>query len=243
MKARGFTLIELLLVMVIVFLLAALLFPVLGGARRSAHAVTCLAGLSQLSSGWGALMVQDKGIIPNTTGGSADERWDTRTLLSMGIDPNSLVEPAVSCPTVLANYGPERTTAGKTTYGINVRWRPNEVAGDNTGQSFDALVRPSTYPLFGDTFINTTGTVPLIYDEIGVRPDQSWRLGFVHEGETANVAFADGHVEAVTQGVLTGPTDANGVPMWFFNVGVGSSLAHSPKEQQQTQAPESGGSG
>lgn len=241
MRRSGFTLIEALLVAVIVALLAALLLPVLGGARRSAQAVTCRAGLVQLVGGWQALMVQDRGVIPETTGGPAEGRWDVRMLRAMGLDPNVLVEPAVSCPTVLAAFGPDPITAGQTTYGVNVRWRPNEAAGDNAGRSFDAVLRPSRYPLFGDTFVNTAGVRPLVYDEIGVRPDQGWRLGYHHEGGRANVAFADGHVEGVGREALAGPADVNGVPLWFCNVGVGQSLARGWPGRPRPWAAGSGG--
>jgi prepilin-type N-terminal cleavage/methylation domain-containing protein len=47
--AVGFTLIELLVVVGVIGMLAALLFPVLASARRSAHTVTCASNLRQLA--------------------------------------------------------------------------------------------------------------------------------------------------------------------------------------------------
>lgn len=45
---RAFSLIELLVVIAIIAILAAILFPVLAQARQKAHAITCMAHLSQL---------------------------------------------------------------------------------------------------------------------------------------------------------------------------------------------------
>jgi prepilin-type N-terminal cleavage/methylation domain-containing protein/prepilin-type processing-associated H-X9-DG protein len=51
MKRRAFTLIEILVVIAIIALLAAIIFPVFSRARESARAISCLSNLKQIGMG------------------------------------------------------------------------------------------------------------------------------------------------------------------------------------------------
>jgi len=67
-KSRAFTLIELIVVIAIVGLLAALLFPVFSQARKNSRQSVCLSNLRQLSTAT-LMYVQDYDeIVPNVTG-------------------------------------------------------------------------------------------------------------------------------------------------------------------------------
>lgn len=80
-KTSAFTLIELLVVITIIAILAALLFPVLGGIQEYGRRATCLSNLHQLTVAWLAYASDNKGnlVCPNPgvagawIGGPSDE--------------------------------------------------------------------------------------------------------------------------------------------------------------------------
>ena len=63
---RGFTLVELLVVIAIITILAALLLPVLGAAKRSAQGIACMSNLKQVAV-WGFTYADDwNGVLPTS---------------------------------------------------------------------------------------------------------------------------------------------------------------------------------
>src|SRR5688572_271338 len=58
LKKRGFTLIEILVVIAIIAILAAIIFPVFAASREKARSTACLSNLRQLGNGY-MLYVQD----------------------------------------------------------------------------------------------------------------------------------------------------------------------------------------
>ncbi|HZL43181.1 MAG TPA: type II secretion system protein, partial [Verrucomicrobiae bacterium] len=70
MKARAaFTLTELLVVMAVIAILAALLFPVLSRTRSSARGIQCLSNNRQLMVAWRMYVEESSGRLPNSKGG------------------------------------------------------------------------------------------------------------------------------------------------------------------------------
>jgi general secretion pathway protein G len=77
MSRKGFTVIELLIVIAIIAILAALLFPVLAKARNSAKQSTCLSNLKQIGGGF-SIYMQDY-----------DDHWP------LGLDPADKYTPQI----------------------------------------------------------------------------------------------------------------------------------------------------
>jgi prepilin-type N-terminal cleavage/methylation domain-containing protein/prepilin-type processing-associated H-X9-DG protein len=65
MRNKGFTLIELLTVVAIIAILAAILLPVLAGAKSRARSTQCLNNLRQLQTGWLMYCSENNDGLPN----------------------------------------------------------------------------------------------------------------------------------------------------------------------------------
>ncbi|MEO6908979.1 MAG: prepilin-type N-terminal cleavage/methylation domain-containing protein [Abditibacteriaceae bacterium] len=105
-KRSGFTLIEILVVIGIIALLAAILFPVLSRARESARAKACMSNLQQLGLAF-QQYTQDYG--RRYPGAGQYQKWDLGGHWVSG--PHNQPIASLSPP-----YGPFPTTAGSTTY-------------------------------------------------------------------------------------------------------------------------------
>ena len=70
----AFTLLELLLVMAVIAIMAALLFPALTKARGRAQAISCLNNARQLAVGWALYSDDHEGRLPYNLGGAGVRR-------------------------------------------------------------------------------------------------------------------------------------------------------------------------
>lgn len=205
-RRHAFTLIELLTVIALIAILMAILIPVVGRMRAAAQSSDCLSTLRQ----WGIILqlyAQDnQGGAPNPwLPPHEDNNTDTAIawtgpLVAGGYVPQPEAYEMLVCPTTDTVAG-----NGTTCYGMNRRlaaWNERHWYVRN-------MINPTRTIVLGDGGINPNWGV----DRQGSagatisHPDEASRdwdtLGFREIGNTANVLFADGHVEALTREEVT----------------------------------------
>ena len=220
---RGFTLVELLVVIAIVAVLAALAIPAALGVRARAQSVHCLNNVRQLGLALGTFVADHHEyplfINPGGRKGQNDaHRVTWSAAIFPSVDTDSFFEKGVwDCPTASKPDGWQEFEV-YADYGYNAYGMGTFAPGDDLGlgsaastSGKDAVRQPikegqvttpsDTYAL-GDSF---TGWSTVIQDGTGVlwrNKSAEERLGNTarakrRHGGSANIAFADGHTEAV----------------------------------------------
>lgn len=194
-RSRGFTLIEVLVVVAILSILAAILFPVLSRARREGQRMTCIVNLKQISQAMMLYTVDADDRIAYAT----SRHHKNQLLFPEGFP---FVEEARSAPTVdslLARYGvtqaqwhcPEDTISEMFRVGTDRKssWFLEEGSSYEysvflafSGTRLGQPAEPAKTRLFSDIerFHGPQPRVP------------------VSLGSLAQVVFFDGHVESLT---------------------------------------------
>jgi prepilin-type N-terminal cleavage/methylation domain-containing protein/prepilin-type processing-associated H-X9-DG protein len=99
-RRHAFTLIELLIVLGVIALLAALLFPAVSSIRRQAKVTQCASNLRQICAAMHAYAVDNKGKFPDMTlPGTGANLWDvshffTQEMRRLGVDFRTYLCPA-----------------------------------------------------------------------------------------------------------------------------------------------------
>ncbi len=204
-KRSGFTLIEILVVIGIIALLAAILFPVLSRARESARSKVCLSNLQQLGLAF-QQYVQDAG--RRYPGAGEFQKWGNGGHWVSGVNsatevlagnnppfplsatnPSAYVDKGALYPYVRSEavYHCPSVKDGdikKVTYSMNCA-----IAGMN-----DVRLRtPTEIILLVDEAHNNDG---FFYTESGNSTDA---ITDIHNG-AGNLLFTDGHVKSYTNG-------------------------------------------
>ena len=209
---RAFTLIELLVVISIIALLIAILLPALGAARRSATAMQCLNHHKQLGLATQMYIDENKDLFPqpfqdNDLGNAEKVKvlWFNALdsyLSDISQDYSSASERNYNIykqDPVYASFGEDTGTTGgngSRTIKMNVNF------GDLSGGSFEfhklsSLRTPTKTVTYFDGLSRDAGLT--INSGINTAFHGSEIDVYTRHGGSANVAFADGHVEAASQ--------------------------------------------
>ena len=209
--ASGFTLVELLIVIAIVAILMALLFPAVSSMKARANSVRCVNNLRQLYQGsllyladhdqkfWPAYWTGGAGWYYDNAG--VDEAHGPLYYINYSINRDHLRSgTAMDCP---ANA--EGWALWMLDYGYNACLCPM-AAGGPSPYSMAAITQPSKVLLFMDGrqyafFPYQTPSDP------SQRFPKATSGAFVHPNKTANCLFVDGHVQSMTEADLKNDPD------------------------------------
>ncbi len=220
---RGFTLIKLLVVITIILLIAAILFPVFAKVREKARQTTCASNLKQI----GLAITQyatdyDDSLPPAENGGLFATSWrslvfpyvKSARVFACPSNPYSgaIAAGEVSLPVSYAANETLMTIPPVTLVNPNLIQYPAQIflVGESSGGGW-RLHNPPNSPLT-NPLCAVTGPGGCEYPEAGVGlPTSSTDLFAGHSG-FGNWLFADGHCKAMN------PTQTcQGVDMWDLN--------------------------
>jgi len=211
---RGFTLIELLIVITIIAILAAILFPVFARAREKARQTVCASNLRQLGLAFG-MYVQDYDEtylggrdydLPNVFAGSGSATVNEYRRWPYHLYPHVRNNALFTCPTSRLAYD-----------GLDYR--------DNYGWNYDGLARraefavqsPSECFLAGDAAepYAVEGDYTVCDTYVGKFLSSAGRPGAGRHNEGGNWLHVDGHVKSLTRSDARAQCQPGAFSRWF----------------------------
>lgn len=194
-KRSAFTLIEILVVVAIIGILAAILFPVFARARENARRASCMNNMKQIAIGLQLYMESyDRRFPAQEEGGEGDAGW---ALELAEIIKNDAV---FQCPSEENSW-----EEGFTDYWMN---------GNLLGVHESEIQQPANVLFAGDGDTNSVDyalpTNPVDYGEW--EPDAEYTRRHL---EGANYTFVDGHVKWLRAGAISKDAAPNGNNVTF----------------------------
>ncbi len=191
---RAFAALEFIVVVAIVVILAAILYPVFNRASCSSRRDDCRSNLRQIALAWQQYAADENGLAPTLAVNGQFYGWSD-ALSAYGLAPTAL-----HCPSCRAAPAFNPLATGYSTY-----WMNSRIAGRN----LKIIARPARTILSGD------GEAGDARSAVSHLP-QTWRNdekspAFRHQGGAA-YAFADGHVRWLKPERITTRSSAAGAP-------------------------------
>src|SRR5688500_6053815 len=154
-KKSGFTLIEFLVVIAIIAILAALLFPVFARARENGRRASCQSNQKQILLGLAAYTKDYDDRMPPAFGGTNDMVWAGR--LDSYVKSTQLYRCPRDSKTAAIAYGrgPNNSTDFHTRYIANVRLMGWQIGDNDFTVSLAQMPRPAS-----TVYLCDGGTMP-----------------------------------------------------------------------------------
>ena len=223
MRHKAFTLIELLIVIAIVAILAALLFPTFAKVRENARRTTCTSNQRQIGMAITQYVQDADEVFPwsYSTDSGAMVGWPDEIAGYVGLK-NALIGPGrLNCPDSEVSgqaYAANGQIIGlldtvshslpqgfyRTVVGLNRISAPSSIilltdANTNTASGFGSSSREVAYPHAADSADHSAQSWDQVW--FGVGPYNNKQISWRHSGG-ANFLYVDGHVKYAHRGTL-----------------------------------------
>ena len=224
LQKQKFTLIELLVVIAIIAILAAMLLPALGKARERARSIQCVNNMKQ-QGGLISLYENDFDdyIIPTKCTGYGDWSWNYSKMLYSVLKYTSSTA-IFGCPTLKGKSGKwwiNGYAINSATFRIDgeiagLMTRVDPAPGEKTSRPrrLNAIKSASSVALILEVNVDS-----MCYYNFGnIRNFSQSQNGIRHSnGQSANIAFIDGHVTSAPRKTMLDVIAIDGFknPLWF----------------------------